>query len=631
MRRHRRLFAALTAFVVAGAVAVATPNAGAAQFLAAPVWTGQAGNGNWSSTGNWSTAAAPASGDSVSFPALLVSLATRTTNNDQTGVALASVSIDGDGYTVSGNPIDTTSLTQSGAFTTTIAGITSTLLGATTTVTVAGGTLNSGPVTGGINLVKAGAGVLLLSGATNTYTGTTTVSAGALIVNGNSGSSTHTVTGGVLGGVGTVGQLNVTGGAVSPGQAGPGLLTVNGALSMSAGSSYAVDIAGASPGTSFDVLRASSVTLGGAQLIVSSNFTGALNQTFTIIDNVGAGLVQGQFANLPEGATVTGSGGQTYKISYVGGGGNDVVLTQVGQGGKTAQVLGGPDRIDTAILISKNSFPTTGSAQAVVLARADLFPDALAGAPLAVAKGGPLELTSLSGPSFIDPRTVTEIQRVLTPGKTIFVLGGPSAIADNVVAQLQALGYQVIRLGGTDRFQTAVIIAQNGLNNPTNLFLANGINFPDALSAGPSAAKVQGAILLTNNNVMPAFTQQYLSTRSGAVLFAMGGPAAGAAPQATPIVGADRYATSVMAAQRFFTNPTAVGIASGVAFPDGLTGGAHIGKLGGPLLLTDPNALPGNVQTYLQSIKATITQLFVYGGSTAVATPVVTSINAAVA
>ena len=57
----------------------------------------------------------------------------------------------------------------------------------------------------------------------------------------------------------------------------------------------------------------------------------------------------------------------------------------------------------------------------------------------------------------------------------------------------------------------------------------------------------------------------------------------------------------------------------------------HIGKLGGPLLLTDPNALPGNVQTYLQSIKTTLLQLFVYGGSTAVSTPVVTSINAAVA
>ena len=142
------------------------------------------------------------------------------------------------------------------------------------------------------------------------------------------------------------------------------------------------------------------------------------------------------------------------------------------------------------------------------------------------------------------------------------------------------------------------------------------MNFPDALSAGPSAAKVAGAILLTNNNVMPAFTQQYLASRTGVtccsrwVVLRQGQRLR--RPRSS---GADRYDTAVMAAQRFFTNPTAVGIASGVAFPDGLTGGAHIGKLGGPLVLTDPNALPGNVQTYLTSIKATLTQLFVYGGS----------------
>jgi hypothetical protein len=177
-------------------------------------------------------------------------------------------------------------------------------------------------------------------------------------------------------------------------------------------------------------------------------------------------------------------------------------------------VLGGPDRIDTAILISKNSFPTAGSAQAVVLARADLFPDALAGAPLAVAKGGPLELTSLSGPSFIDPRTVTEIQRVLSSGKTIFVLGGTAAIADNVVAQLQGLGYQVIRLGGTDRFQTAVF-THRAAQQPDEPVPGERHQLPDALSAGPSAAKVAGAILLTNNNVMPAFTQRYLTSRTG--------------------------------------------------------------------------------------------------------------------
>ena len=51
---------------------------------------------------------------------------------------------------------------------------------------------------------------------------------------------------------------------------------------------------------------------------------------------------------------------------------------------------------------------------------------------------------------------------------------------------------------------------------------------------------------------------------------------------------------------------------------------------GGMPLLTDPNALPGNTQTYLQSVRTTVTQAFVYGGTAAVATPVVASINTAI-
>ena len=68
------------------------------------------------------------------------------------------------------------------------------------------------------------------------------------------------------------------------------------------------------------------------------------------------------------------------------------MLTQVGRSGIR---LAGVDRVDTAVKISQNSFPANGSANAVVLARGDIFPDALAGAPLAVAKGGPLLLANL--------------------------------------------------------------------------------------------------------------------------------------------------------------------------------------------------------------------------------------------
>src|SRR5262249_31483121 len=52
------------------------------------------------------------------------------------------------------------------------------------------------------------------------------------------------------------------------------------------------------------------------------------NDSFTVIDNRGSNPVNGTFSTLPEGATVWDTN-HTYRfrISYVGGDGNDVVLT----------------------------------------------------------------------------------------------------------------------------------------------------------------------------------------------------------------------------------------------------------------------------------------------------------------
>ena len=58
---------------------------------------------------------------------------------------------------------------------------------------------------------------------------------------------------------------------------------------------------------------------------------------------------------------------------------------------------------------------------------------------------------------------------------------------------------------------------------------------------------------------------------------------------------ADPAAMSVEVAQVLDTSvgalPSTVGVANLVTFPDGLTGGAHIGALGGPLLLTTQQSL----------------------------------------
>jgi sugar lactone lactonase YvrE/putative cell wall-binding protein len=282
--------------------------------------------------------------------------------------------------------------------------------------------------------------------------------------------------------------------------------------------------------------------------------------------------------------------------------------------------LAGTDRIATGIAVSKAGFPTDKSAGAVVLATAATFPDALAGGPLAVARKAPLLLT---GGSALDSRVKTEIQRVLSPGKTVYLLGGPQALADNVDADLKAAGYQTQRFQGPDRYATAVAVADAGLGNPSTILLATGANFPDAISGSSAAAKVSGAVLLTNGQSMPVATANYLAAHPGDKQYALGGPAAKAAPKATPLVGVDRYQTAVKVATAFFTAPLTVGVASGEKFPDALTGGALMGASAGPLVLAQLTTLPPFSGNYLSGQADSIASATVFGGPLALGDAVV--------
>src|SRR5581483_426116 len=155
--------------------------------------------------------------------------------------------------------------------------------------------------------------------------------------------------------------------------------------------------------------------------------------------------------------------------------------------------LAGPDRYATAAAISQASYPT-GNASAVILASGTNFPDALVGAPLAAAKNAPLLLTT---GTTLPATTKTELQRVLPACGTVYVLGGTTAIPTSIATQLQELGYLVTRYAGTDRYGTAIAVAY-ALGDPTTVLLASGANFPDALNAGPAAATIPSATLLTN-------------------------------------------------------------------------------------------------------------------------------------
>ncbi len=283
----------------------------------------------------------------------------------------------------------------------------------------------------------------------------------------------------------------------------------------------------------------------------------------------------------------------------------------------------GTDAIGTSIAVSQAEFPTPGSARAVVLARSDFFSDALAGGPLAAQQGGPLLITpGASISAQLDPRVTAEIQRVLPAGGTVYILGGNLALSPGIDTALQALGYHTQRIAGADEFATAVDIAEQ-LGNPSTIFEATGLNFPDALSAVPAAIEQHGAILLTNGSSEALETYAYLLQHPGDTRYAIGGPlaAAGADTGATPVYGQDLYGTSAAVASTFFPHATSFGAATGVDFPDALGGGVFMGSQG-PMLLVAPSLpLPPGIASYLAG-NTQLTSGYLFGGPLALSNEV---------
>lgn len=277
--------------------------------------------------------------------------------------------------------------------------------------------------------------------------------------------------------------------------------------------------------------------------------------------------------------------------------------------------LAGATRIETAVAASKAEFPTAGSATAVVIARDDLFADALTGGPLAAAENAPLLLTETH--ALLAP-VAAEMVRVLPKGGTVYLLGNTDALAASVADAVNSHGYHVVRVGGADRFATSVQIATM-LGNPSTVFEVTGLDFPDAASAGPAAVHANGAILLTAGSVQPKVVVSYLQAHAATARYAIGGQAASADARATPLAGADRYATSAKVAGTFFAKASGVGFATGGNFADALVAAPGLGRSGRPLLLTSTSSsLPTAVAQYLQSNADTIASATIYGGTSAV-------------
>lgn len=159
------------------------------------------------------------------------------------------------------------------------------------------------------------------------------------------------------------------------------------------------------------------------------------------------------------------------------------------------------------------------------------------------------------------------------------------------------------RHAGTDRYSTSALISQDQFSPGVPVvYLANGANFPDALSAGPAAALEGGPLLLTPATSLPAVIAAELDRLNPTDIVIVGGTgavsdavksAAAAYSTNTPIRlgGASRYETSRLIAQRMLNEGLATGeslwVATGSNFPDALSAGAAAASQGVPILLVN--------------------------------------------
>lgn len=132
-------------------------------------------------------------------------------------------------------------------------------------------------------------------------------------------------TGSTLGGYGALtGTVSVAaGGSIAPGSS-VGMLSTS-AVAFSMASIFAAEI----DGSGCDLLDVfGPVSVDGATLHLSllAGYVHHPGTVCTIINNDLDDAVAGTFTGLPEGSTVT-AGMHSFKISYIGGSGNDVTLT----------------------------------------------------------------------------------------------------------------------------------------------------------------------------------------------------------------------------------------------------------------------------------------------------------------
>ena len=178
------------------------------------------------------------------------------------------------------------------------------------------------------------------------------------------------------------------------------------------------------------------------------------------------------------------------KVYIIGGTGaiSTAVENAVRALGITIERISGSDRYSTSLAIASKM---TNKKQ-VFLATGYDFGDALSISSYAAATGSPILLTAKN------QMTAGASKFIKENSSKVYVIGGSGVIADSVIKSIAGAE----RISGADRYATNLAIVNKFASefDLSNIYLATGANYPDAICGSALAGKEKAPIILVKNS-----------------------------------------------------------------------------------------------------------------------------------
>jgi putative cell wall-binding protein len=178
--------------------------------------------------------------------------------------------------------------------------------------------------------------------------------------------------------------------------------------------------------------------------------------------------------------------------------------------------IAGADRYETSVKVAEQ----VGFDGQIVIASGENFADALSIAPIAAEKNMPILLTRASA--------IPESVKTYLSNKDIsssYIIGGAGAVSDEAIKDIK----NTKRLWGASRYETntAVLSEFYSSISHTNIYIASGDNYADAVSGAALAAANNSGMILTGSTLGNS-AGNFLSSRmmGGVQIYIYGGTGA---------------------------------------------------------------------------------------------------------